>query len=269
MMIASPDIPGIVEPLAEKTRKAIGGDDLETAVGLVIALAMEAGICDHASVTERKPDGTLATTAPSDELVVTADKMQYVLGEGPCVAAAYDDELLTSPDVAADPRWPHWGQQAAIMGIRSVMSVHLYTDRDAMGALNLYSMQPREYVDTDRDIARLIGAHVSLALAYFRGQAHLWTAIDARHSIGVAQGILMQQYRVDADRAYAVLRRVSQADNVKLHLVAAQIVRDGQLRQTPRNPLEPEPQPTQATGPTIRTPPHTRPSHEGTTSGIG
>src|ERR1700712_5029870 len=207
-MMASVDSPGLAEPLAERTREAFGGDDMDNAVGLVIALAMDANICDHASITERRPDGTLVTTAPSDELVVTADKMQYVLGQGPCLAAPYDDELLTSPDVAADPRWPLWGHQAATLGLRGVMSVHLYTAKDAMGALNLYSTQPRDYPDTDKDIARLIGAHASVALAYFRGQAHLWKAIDARHDIGVAQGILMQEYRISAEQAYAVLRRI-------------------------------------------------------------
>lgn len=235
-MTTAPELPGLVGPLAEHTRKAVGGDNLDIAVGLVLELAMDAGICDHASVTERAPDGTLVTTAPSDELVVTADKMQYVLGEGPCVAAAYDDQLLTSPDVAADPRWPLWGQQAATLGIRSVMSVHLYTDKDAMGALNLYSTRPRSYQDTDKDLARLIGAHVSVALAYFRGQAHLWRAIDARHGIGVAQGILMQRYGIDDEKAYDMLLGVSQAENTKLHLVAARVARTGQL-----NPAAPEP----------------------------
>ena len=210
--------------LVEQTRKAMAVSDLDTALGLVIALAIAAGLCDHASITERKPDGTLVSTAPTDELVVTADKMQYLLGQGPCVAAAYHDDLLTSPDVAADPRWPQWGQEAVGLGIQSVLSVHLYTQKDAMGALNLYSIRRRAYSDTDQDLARLIGAHVSVALASFRGQAHLWKAIDARHTIGVAQGILMQRYRIDAEQAYAVLRRASQADNVKLHLVAAQVV---------------------------------------------
>jgi GAF domain-containing protein len=237
-MTTAPDLPGLAGPLAEHTRKAVGSDDLDIAVGLVMELAMDADICDHASVTERGPDGTLVTTAPSDELVVTADKMQYVLHEGPCVAAAYDDQLLTSTDVAADPRWPHWGPQAATLGIRSVMSVHLYTDKDAMGALNLYSTRRRDYQDSDKDLARLIGAHVSVALAYFRGQAHLWRAIDARHSIGVAQGILMQQYGIDDEKAYALLLRASQAENVRLHLVAARVVRTGRVQLTASDPLE-------------------------------
>jgi GAF domain-containing protein len=228
-MAASPDLPGLSVLLVERVRAAMGGDELATALGPVIALAMEANLCDQASVTERAPGGTLVTTAPSGELVVTADRMQYVLGEGPCVAAAYGDELLTATDVATDPRWPQWGPQAASLGVCSVLSVHLYTDKDAIGALNLYSTRSRDYIDIDLDLARLIGAHVSVALAGFRGQTHLWTAIDARHNIGVAQGILMQQYRMDREQAFAVLRRVSQTEHLKLRAVADRVIRTGHL----------------------------------------
>jgi len=74
-----------------------------------------------------------------------------------------------------------------------------------------------------------VGAHASLALAHFRGQAHLWKAVDARHSIGIAQGIVMHQYQLGAEQAFAVLRRLSQDSNVKLHLVAAEVIRSGRL----------------------------------------
>src|SRR3954453_24247521 len=98
-------------------------------------MAVDAEICDHASITQRLPDGRFTTTAPTDELVVTADKLQYLLEEGPCVAAVYHDDVLVTEDLAIDPRWPRWGEQAATMGVRSIVSVHLYTDADAMGAL--------------------------------------------------------------------------------------------------------------------------------------
>ena len=226
------DISGVVElaeSLAEETRRAVAKKDLDVALGLVTALAIEADICDFASITQRTPGGALETAAPSDELVVTADKMQYLLGEGPCVAAVYDDDVLVSEDVATDERWPRWGPEASTLGIRSVLSVHLYTDRDTMGGLNLYSRRRRRFTEDDRDVARLIGAHASVALAYFRGQAHLWKAIDARHSIGVAQGIVMHEYQIGAEQAFGVLRRLSQERNVKLHLVAAEVVRAGRL----------------------------------------
>ena len=109
--------------------------------------------------------------------------------------------------------------------MRSAISVQLYTDSDTvMGALNMYSASPREFTALDLDIARLIGAHASVALAHFRGEAHLWTAVDARHRIGIAQGILKQRLDITAEDALNYLRRRSQSENVKLHLVADEIV---------------------------------------------
>ena len=85
--------------------------------------------------------------------LVAADKAQYLLGEGPCVAAIYTDDVLVSGDVGADDRWPRWGRQAVTLGIGSVISVHLYTDADsATGALKLYSTGRRDYTEDDRDL---------------------------------------------------------------------------------------------------------------------
>jgi AmiR/NasT family two-component response regulator len=40
----------------------------------------------------------------------------------------------------------------------------------------------------------------------------------------MAQGILMERFAIDADEAFAVLRRYSQDGNVKLHAVAERVV---------------------------------------------
>jgi len=49
-------------------------------------------------------------------------------------------------------------------------------------------------------------------------------AIDGRHMIGMAQGILMERFKLDADQSFSVLRRYSQDRNVKLREVANQLV---------------------------------------------
>jgi AmiR/NasT family two-component response regulator len=48
--------------------------------------------------------------------------------------------------------------------------------------------------------------------------------MQTRHLIGLAKGVLMPRYDLDADRAFSVLRRQSQQSNVKLRDVAARIV---------------------------------------------
>jgi AmiR/NasT family two-component response regulator len=53
---------------------------------------------------------------------------------------------------------------------------------------------------------------------------HLAKALDSRHLIGLAQGILMERFNLDTPRALAILRRYSQDHNVKLREVADQVV---------------------------------------------
>ena len=50
------------------------------------------------------------------------------------------------------------------------------------------------------------------------------TALDTRKLIGQAQGILMERFGIDGDRAFGFLVRQSQQRNVKLRLLAEWIV---------------------------------------------
>ncbi|MFE2758082.1 ANTAR domain-containing protein [Actinosynnema sp. NPDC059335] len=53
---------------------------------------------------------------------------------------------------------------------------------------------------------------------------NLTTALSTRHTIGVAQGLLMRHLACDTDRAFTLLRRASQHTNHKLRDLAARLV---------------------------------------------
>ena len=74
-------------------------------------------------------------------------------------------------------------------------------------------------------MAEILGRHASVALAASHSEDGLMSAIDARKLIGQAQGILMERFDLDSDRAFDVLRRYSQDGNRKLRDVAEAIVR--------------------------------------------
>lgn len=57
-------------------------------------------------VTQRIGQGEFLTAAPSGEIAVTVDKLQYIFGEGPGVQATFQDDLLSSTNIRTDPRWP-------------------------------------------------------------------------------------------------------------------------------------------------------------------
>lgn len=62
---------------------------------------------------------------------------------------------------------------------------------------------------------------------------NLRLAMQGRLVIGQAQGVLMANLDIDADRAFAFMIRVSSITNVKLRDVAAEIAR---TRRVPRPP---------------------------------
>ncbi len=211
--------------LAERTRDALHEPELDTAVAVVCRAAVEAGLCSQAGVLQILRDRTMSTAGATDAVVQQLDELQQTLGEGPCIQAAFSDGTVQSDDVGTDQRWPRWGPAAARLGVGGVVSVHLYSGPDELGALNLYQFGSRSYSPEELEAANLIGAHASIALAHFRDTEHLWKAIDARHRIGQAQGILMERFNLTAEASFALLRRLSQEGHVKLHVVADQVVR--------------------------------------------
>ena len=79
-------------------------------------------------------------------------------------------------------------------GIRSMLGARLYTTRQVLGSLNLYSFEVDAFDSYDVDVAHLLARHAAVALESARGTEHLLKAVDARNLIGQAQGILMERY---------------------------------------------------------------------------
>jgi GAF domain-containing protein len=213
--------------LAEAARAAAARKTPAEALAAVIAMAESTGPCEAASITMRTGKN-VESVAYSSDLILKADQLQYELQQGPCLDAVWADRVFIVQDLAADGRWPRWAPAAAGLGVGSSLSVHLFTDT-ALGSLNLYSLHPRAYTTVEVEAAKIIAAHASVILAHTRAEQNLWQAIDSRNLIGQAQGMIMQKYAISADKAFAVLRRYSQAQNTKLVIMAEQLTTTGHL----------------------------------------
>ena len=64
----------------------------------------------------------------------------------------------------------------------------------------------------------------------------LRAALESRHTIGLAQGILMARHTLTVSQAFDYLRRRSQGDNVKLRKIAVDVV--AELDATHRNTID-------------------------------
>ena len=165
-------------------------------------------------------------------MVKGLDDLQYSLGEGPCVDTLRDVNIVLAPEIRRDERWPAWVAQAVdAYGLRSQMAIKLFLDDEGtLGSLNLYSTS-NDSIDPDEEhVADVFAAHAAVALGHAREVDQLQQALQSSRIIGTAIGIVMQQYGVDAQRAFGFLSRTSSHSNVKLREVAARIVEQADTR---------------------------------------
>jgi GAF domain-containing protein len=217
--------PDIGEALVRVAREINETRSLETTLATIVDTAAQSlpGI-DHVGITIAHRAGTLKTIAATDALVSELDQLQYDLGEGPCVHAILTDPVTLVEHAAQEQRWPLFMPRAVAKGLRSQLGMRLYSERQTLGSLNMYSTS-EDTIDPDAlHMAELFAAHASMALGRARRDEDLTAALLTRKVIGQAIGILMERFGLDEDRAFAYLVRVSSRSNVKLRDVAKEIV---------------------------------------------
>lgn len=182
------------------------------------------------AITVRLDDKS-RTVASSDELAARADEIQYAQDVGPCLESMRTGTVVDAPDLATDDRWGNYRSYALAQGVRSVLSTPLGVDGQHFGALNLYSRRPGGFDDGARaeagrwaqQASGAVGVALRLAERTRHGQ-QLAEALSSRSVIDQAIGILMAQQRCSSTVAFDILRTASQGRNVKLRIIAADIV---------------------------------------------
>lgn len=197
--------------------------------------------CDRAGITLLRRGGRATTVASTDAVAARLDDLQYELAEGPCVDAARDRLDCISDDLTTEDRWPTWSSEAVVRGVRSVLSVPLQTEQEPLGALNLYAGHAQVFDAAALDIAAIYAIHAASALEQAKLVSGLQSAMQSRHVIGIAQGVLAVRYGIAYDTAFEVLRRLSNELNVKLRDLAQQVADQRGLPDSAhdRSPLPP------------------------------
>ena len=182
--------------------------------------------CEQASVSILRPRLEIEHEGATDDDVRLLDQLQVDLGEGPCVTAIFDEEIVACPDLSTTTAWPKWASEAVRRtDVRSMVCVRLFTHgRDRVGALNMFASRPGAFSDTDIEIAEEFGAHLAVATVDAQAMDDARAALNTRSAIGQAQGILMERFSIDSMQAFAVLQRVSQNSNRKLRDVALGLI---------------------------------------------
>ncbi|MET9394878.1 GAF and ANTAR domain-containing protein [Streptomyces sp. NPDC006624] len=218
------------EEMAQLARTLLAQDSVQGTLDEIAASAVKlVDGCDAAGILAVRK-GRAVTLASCGDMVEESDRLQGELGEGPCFDLARrkgDDRVFRVTDMTRpQPNWPRYAAAARELGIGSMTGVLLYTHDEDFGALDLYARRPGTFTKEVETAGWLLASHAAVALADARTIDQLQHALETRHAIGEAMGILMERHGMDEDAAFAVLRRISQHHNIKLRDVAQRVRAD-------------------------------------------
>jgi GAF domain-containing protein len=211
--------------------------ETEEAITKIVSVATEAVRTDFGGITLiRDPGERFETISPTHPAVIEADRLQYVLGEGPCVDSALESRAFFATYLPKDPRWPTWGPRVSEeLGFFSILSCEIHGRGKRIGALNLYGDPGTEFLEDDFELTKTFAHQASLVMGFVVHEAELLQAMDANILLGQAQGILMQRFNIGSRTASALLHRYASSSETNLQELAEKVV---QTRHLPDHPAD-------------------------------
>jgi transcriptional regulator with GAF, ATPase, and Fis domain len=224
---------GVIRKMAElvQTLQEQQDTDLDAVLGeLTQSAASAMPGAEHAGITVASRNGKVRTAAATDRYPVLLDEIQQRHEQGPCLSAAWEQQIIRIDDMTLEKRWPAYCREAMETPIRSTMSVQLFADHHEMRALNFYADQPNVFDEDSAEMGLILATHTALAWKMIRRDEQFRSALASRDIIGQAKGMIMERFKIDAVQAFELLKRLSQSSNTPLVVVAGQLVESGHFR---------------------------------------
>jgi GAF domain-containing protein len=180
-------------------------------------------------------DGKLRFVTAVSQASGELERNQEEEQAGPCRDAYDTGEVVRVTDVRQEGiRWPEFAAMAARQSVAGVAGIPMRLADRVIGALNLYSSDPREWTDDDiavaavlADVATSYVVNASKLRQQEQLSEQLQEALESRVIIEQAKGITAQQHAVSIDQAYQRMRRHARNNNASLRVVAQAIVAVG------------------------------------------
>src|SRR6476661_3697414 len=186
--------------------------------------------CDSVGVTVVMEDRT-RTAAYTTAGTLEIDAVQYAVGDGPCLDAFRNGRENLVDFAGGEERWPAFMAGCEAGEVQSLLALPLESGGRRFGALNLYGYARHAFDHTDLVLVRMAAARAADALAAAvqvagarEVAAQMEQAMASRAVIEQAKGVLMGRHSISEIVAFELLRRQSQEQNLKLRVLAAQIV---------------------------------------------
>jgi GAF domain-containing protein len=180
-------------------------------------------------------DGRLRFVTAVSQASGELERNQEQHQAGPCRDAYETGEVVRVTDVRQESqRWPLFATAATRLGVAGVAGIPMRLADEIIGALNLYSPEPREWSDGDiavaavlADVATSYVVNASKLRQQEQLSEQLQEALESRVVIEQAKGITAYKNAVSVDQAYQRMRGHARSNNASLRMVAEAIVAVG------------------------------------------
>ncbi|MDQ0770154.1 GAF domain-containing protein [Pseudarthrobacter defluvii] len=175
--------------------------------------------------------GRRESAGATDPVVLRADKLQYELGQGPCLSAWAEQRAIIIQDTTQETRWPRWTEAIADLPLRSVLSAPLTTEGRRIGAIKVYSPEPLVFDDHSVFLIERLASPAAALLGNARDReatkrlnSQLVEALTSRDMISRAEGVLAERLHIKPREALDVMLAASRKEGKPLQEVASEIV---------------------------------------------
>jgi GAF domain-containing protein len=205
--------------------------DLDEALRRIVQCTHDLFAVDGASLMLIDPDQLLRSVADSDERVGHLEELQIDHGEGPCIDAFDDKELVHAADLAAEQRWPSFSPAAVERGLRAVLASPIPYNQTAIGVVVVFSTKVHPWSPEGElalvaftDLAALTIANTMQSEQRGELAIQLQRALDARVVIEQAKGALVASGGVTPGEAFEQMRRRARAERRRVVDIAAEVM---------------------------------------------
>ena len=205
--------------------------NLDEALRRIVSATHQLFNVDGAGLMLIDPDQLLRNVADSDQRVDHLEELQIELGEGPCIDAYEEKELIHAADLAAEARWPKFSPAAVDRGLRAVLASPIPYNQTAIGVVVVFSAKVHPWSPEGElalvaftDLAALTIANTMQSEQRGELAMQLQRALDARVLIEQAKGALVARDGLTAKEAFEQMRRQARAERRRVADVAAEIM---------------------------------------------
>jgi GAF domain-containing protein len=209
-----------------KTQRTLPAQ-LEAVVGIVKRTIPS---CDAAGVVLLL-DGEPTSVAVTDRLTLEIDLVQYQTGEGPCLAAMNDGDVVRIDILERDSRFTRFAPGALDQGLNSVLSTPLRANGRSVGALNMYSVRANAFDGRTEEAVRPMAEYAGEAIGSSPLYAYSLDMVDglvedleSRALIDQAVGVLMATQERTGENALGRLRELALHSGESMRTVAGWVI---------------------------------------------